>query len=115
MSNSNGGPSKKGAQKQASKGKSSMGKMHPGNAGVGRLTQQMQQGGGGSPLDGDLKAQMEGAFQTDFSGVRIHTDANADQMSRSIKAKAFTRGGGRLFQAGAVRSEQPAGEGNFGS
>lgn len=46
--------------------------------------------GGGRPLPGLLRSPMEQAFGTDFSGVRLHTDPRANQLSRSIRARAFT-------------------------
>jgi Domain of unknown function (DUF4157) len=48
--------------------------------------------GGGSPLPDDVRATMEPRFGADFSGVRIHTDSQAVQMSRELKAQAFTHG-----------------------
>src|SRR5690606_38970973 len=35
--------------------------------------------GGGSSLPDDTRSQMEGAFGSDFSGVRLHTDSSAVQ------------------------------------
>jgi len=48
--------------------------------------------GGGQSLPNPAKAEMETAFGVDFSGVRLHTDSTAVQMSRQINAHAFTHG-----------------------
>ncbi|WP_138992101.1 DUF4157 domain-containing protein [Larkinella sp. C7] len=44
---------------------------------------------GGQPLSADTRQFMEPRFGADFSGVRVHTDAPAVQMSQSIGAQAF--------------------------
>jgi hypothetical protein len=44
---------------------------------------------------------MEGAFGADFSGVRVHTDAQSDSLNKSIQAKAFTTGSDIFFSKGA--------------
>ena len=48
--------------------------------------------GGGKALDRGVMRQMESGFGASFGGVRIHTDANADKLTRSVQAKAFTTG-----------------------
>jgi hypothetical protein len=55
-------------------------------------TQLQSRRGQGSPLPDATRAEMEGAFGTDFSGVRVHTGPDAVQLSRSLKAQAFTNG-----------------------
>jgi hypothetical protein len=47
---------------------------------------------GGSPLDKAFRAKIEPEMGADFSGVRVHNDATANHLSRSIQAKAFTTG-----------------------
>jgi hypothetical protein len=56
--------------------------------------------GGGRPLPGTLRTRMESAFGADFSGVRLHTDANAAQLSEQLNARAFTLGEHVAFGAG---------------
>ncbi|MEM8488752.1 MAG: DUF4157 domain-containing protein [Bacteroidota bacterium] len=56
--------------------------------------------GGGSPLPGDTRTEMEGAFGADFSNVRIHTGSNAANLSDSIQAQAFTHGNDIYFNEG---------------
>lgn len=48
--------------------------------------------GGGQPLPEPARASMEQALGVDFSGVRLHTDAQADQLNRALQARAFTTG-----------------------
>ncbi|MCP2729521.1 eCIS core domain-containing protein [Limnofasciculus baicalensis] len=56
--------------------------------------------GGGQGLDESIREPMEGAFGADFSGVKVHTDAQSDQLNRSIQAKAFTTGQDIFFKQG---------------
>ncbi|AFY42409.1 DUF4157 domain-containing protein [Nostoc sp. PCC 7107] len=56
--------------------------------------------GGGQSLAETIKQPMEQAFGADFSGVKIHTDAQSDQMNQSIQAKAFTTGRDIFFRQG---------------
>jgi len=56
--------------------------------------------GGGQSLDSGVQAQMGQALNTDFSGVRVHTDAGADGLNRSLSAKAFTTGSDIYFRQG---------------
>lgn len=44
----------------------------------------------GQPLPGSVQKFMEPRLGADLSGVRVHTDAEAVQMSRAIGAQAFT-------------------------
>lgn len=56
--------------------------------------------GGGEPLDAQTLAFFESRFQQDFSGVRIHADANAAHSAQAVKAKAFTYGNSIVFGSG---------------
>lgn len=56
--------------------------------------------GGGQPLDAGLQRSMGQAMGADFSGVRVHTDTQADQLNRSIQAKAFATGQDVFFRQG---------------
>jgi uncharacterized protein DUF4157 len=92
-----------------------------GNAGVARLVQGQgvdrsgggpaaldteiaraidQQRGGGRELDTDARAKLEGAMSEDFSDVRIHSDAEAHELSKAVSAEAFTTGSDVFFQSG---------------
>lgn len=57
--------------------------------------------GGGQALDSGTRAQMESAFDADFSGVRVHADAHSDALNRSLDARAFTTGQDVFFRQGA--------------
>ncbi|EAR21999.1 eCIS core domain-containing protein [Nitrococcus mobilis] len=52
----------------------------------------MARSGSGSPLSPAIQRQMEGGFGAEFSGVRVHTGAAANEASRALNARAFTRG-----------------------
>ena len=57
--------------------------------------------GSGQRLADSIKSPMEQAFGADFSGVKVHTDTQADQLNQSIQAKAFTTGQDVFFRQGA--------------
>ena len=46
---------------------------------------------------------MEAAFNTDFSGVRVHADARANALNASIQARAFTVGQDVFFAGNEYR------------
>jgi hypothetical protein len=48
--------------------------------------------GSGSPLDADLRGEMESRFSHDFSDVRVHTDDRAARTALSSGARAVTDG-----------------------
>jgi hypothetical protein len=64
------------------------------------VEQQIHQASGGRALDANIRRSMEGAFGADFSGVRVHTDAKADTLNRSLNARAFTTGNNLFFRRG---------------
>jgi len=57
--------------------------------------------GGGSALDGGVQRTLESGLGADMSGVRVHTDSEADHLSRSVDAVAFTTGSDIFFRSGA--------------
>ena len=57
--------------------------------------------GRGQSLTDRTRAQMEPALQQDLSGVRVHNDGAADQLSSQFNAKAFTTGQDIFFRQGA--------------
>ncbi len=57
--------------------------------------------GSGQSLDAGLQRTMGQAMGADFSGVKVHTDAQSDQLNQSIQAKAFTTGQDVFFRQGA--------------
>jgi Domain of unknown function (DUF4157) len=56
--------------------------------------------GSGAALNTGFKSRMESAFGHDFSRVRVHTDNHADELSRSLNARAFTIGSDIAFASG---------------
>ena len=56
--------------------------------------------GGGQAMAKNIRHPMEQAFGTDFSGVKVHTDGQSDQLNRSIQARAFTTGQDVFFRQG---------------
>jgi predicted chitinase len=57
--------------------------------------------GGGNPLPENIRQQLEMGLNTDLSSVRVHTDSDADFLSKSVHAKAFTTGNNIFFSSGA--------------
>ncbi|WP_427160120.1 DUF4157 domain-containing protein [Aliinostoc sp. HNIBRCY26] len=66
--------------------------------------------GGGQPLADSIREPMEQAFGADFSEVRVHTDAQADQLNQSIQAKAFTTGQDVFFRQGVYEPGSRGGQ-----
>ena len=66
--------------------------------------------GDGRSLEGGVRSRMESAFDTDFSNVRVHTDANASGVSSSLNARAFTVGENVAFGAGEYQPGTPVGD-----
>jgi len=66
--------------------------------------------GGGRPLDAAFRGKVEPVMGADFSGVRVHTDGAADELSRSIQAKAFTTGQDVYFRKGAYEPGSSGGQ-----
>jgi Domain of unknown function (DUF4157) len=66
--------------------------------------------GGGQPLEAGLQQSMGQAMGADFSGVKVHTDAQSDQLNQSIQAKAFTTGQDVFFRQGAYQPGSRGGQ-----
>lgn len=66
-------------------------------------------GGGGRPLSPAERASFEPSFGRDFSGVRVHADAEAAQAADDASANAFTVGNHIVFGAGRFKPETPQG------
>jgi hypothetical protein len=66
--------------------------------------------GSGSAMDDGIRGKLEGAFGADFSGVRVHTDAQSDSLNKSIQAKAFTTGSDIFFSKGAYNPDSQSGQ-----
>jgi Domain of unknown function (DUF4157) len=59
--------------------------------------------GTGQHLDERVQWTLEHGLGADLSSVRVHTDTEADHLSRSINAAAFTTGTDIFFRAGMYR------------
>ncbi len=68
------------------------------------------QRGGGQPLGADLQRSMGDAFGADFSGVRVHTGSEADQLNESVGARAFTTGSDVFFREGEYQPGSTEGQ-----
>ncbi len=66
--------------------------------------------GGGAPLDKDTRGFMESRLGSDFSDVRVHTDATASDSARSVQAYAYTVGSDVVFQSGKYEPESDSGK-----
>ncbi len=67
--------------------------------------------GGGQGMDRDTKTAMENSFGADFSGVRVHTNSQAAQMSQDLNAHAFTVGNDIFFNQGRYQPHSKQGSG----
>lgn len=66
--------------------------------------------GSGKPLEEGVRRSMEGGFGADFSAVRVHNNAGADDLNQRIQAKAFTTGSDIFFRQGEYKPTSPAGQ-----
>ncbi|MEH1940168.1 MAG: DUF4157 domain-containing protein [Nostoc sp.] len=66
--------------------------------------------GGGQAIADNIREPMEQAFGADFSGVKVHTDSQSDQLNRSIQARAFTTGQDVFFRQGEYNPESRGGQ-----
>jgi len=65
--------------------------------------------GRGQPLESGVRTRMESAFGADFSGVQVHTNAEADALNRALSARAFTTGKDIFFGQGEYNPQSAAG------
>ena len=65
--------------------------------------------GPGRPLDPALQQDMEQRFGHDFSQVRVHSGAAAEQSARDVSANAYTAGLNIVFGAGQFAPETQEG------
>jgi hypothetical protein len=66
--------------------------------------------GGGRPLPGALRGQMERGVGHRFADVRLHTDGRAAALNRGLQARAFTTGRDIFFGAGEYRPASADGQ-----
>lgn len=93
-----------------------------GNSAVGAVLQREQEdepparssvhdvvtGGGGEPLDGGTRTDMEARLGADFGDVRVHTGGGAHTSATEVGARAYTVGNHIVFQRDAY---DPASDG----
>ncbi|MBE8966440.1 DUF4157 domain-containing protein [Nostocales cyanobacterium LEGE 12452] len=83
----------------------------PGMAGAPDLEASINQArGGGVAIAANMREPMEQAFGADFSGVKVHTDGQSDQLNRSIQARAFTTGQDVFFRQGEYNPGSRSGQ-----
>ncbi len=66
--------------------------------------------GGGQPLNESVRESLELQFDRDFSNVRVHTDAEAQELSQELGATAFTTGRDIFFREGTYQPESESGK-----
>jgi outer membrane protein OmpA-like peptidoglycan-associated protein len=66
--------------------------------------------GPGRPLEPALRQEMEQRLGHDFSGVRVHSDAAAEQSAQDLDAHAYTVGQNLVFATGLFAPRTPDGQ-----
>lgn len=66
--------------------------------------------GSGQPLPAQISEPIGAELGHDLSTVRVHTDAEADSIARSVQSVAFTYGTDVYFTAGSYRPQDSAGQ-----
>jgi hypothetical protein len=66
--------------------------------------------GGGQPIPEPVRAPLEQAIGAQFDGVRVHTGERADDLARSLRARAFTTGRDIFFRQGQYQPSTSAGQ-----
>jgi hypothetical protein len=64
----------------------------------------------GKPIPYIMRQAMEKAFGADFSDVRIHDNAEANELSKSLQARAFTNSNKIFFRAGEYDENSSKGQ-----
>lgn len=65
--------------------------------------------GGGMPLGGPVREDMESRFGTDFGDVRVHNGEDAHASAKAVNAHAYTVGSNIVFQRGTYDPASPSG------
>lgn len=68
------------------------------------------QRGAGQSLPPDTRATLESALGADLSDVRVHTDGEANRLTRTAEARAFTTGADIFVDQGAYNPGSPEGQ-----
>ncbi len=65
--------------------------------------------GGGQPLEPGVRGQLEQGLGANLSGLRVHSDGEADALAQAVDAVAFTSASDIFFRAGAYQPASPEG------
>jgi Domain of unknown function (DUF4157) len=95
-----GGKKKEGSEGEAVQKKANQGGGSGGGEDAAAVKEQL---GSGQALDGRVQGAMSSAFGYDFSGVRVHTDTKAGELSTQLNARAFTIGSDVAFAGGEYK------------
>ncbi|PSB19145.1 DUF4157 domain-containing protein [Phormidesmis priestleyi ULC007] len=76
----------------------------------GSIGQRIQAAGGGDTLETGIQQHLEQSLGADLSSVQIHTNREADRLSRSVNAIAFTTGQDIFFSAGSYNPRSSEGQ-----
>ncbi len=63
----------------------------------------------GRPLEPELREEMSARLGADFGAVRVHLDSESETLSRTISARAFTRGQHVFFAPGEYHPDTASG------
>jgi Domain of unknown function (DUF4157) len=97
-------------EEEGQKIQTSGGAESPPNSGSNLESKLQSSRGGGSPLLGNTRSEMESGFGADFSNVRIHTDNSAVQMNQELGSQAFATGNDIFFNAGKFNPGSQSGK-----
>jgi Domain of unknown function (DUF4157)/DNA/RNA non-specific endonuclease len=65
--------------------------------------------GSGDPLPTNVRPQLEAGLNVNLEAVRVHTDAEADLLAKSVNAIAFTTGKDIFFSSGSYQPNTKSG------
>lgn len=65
---------------------------------------------GGNPLPTDTQISMESCFGKSFQDVKIHHDADSNQLNKKLNARAFTTGNNIFFKSGEYNPKSKEGK-----
>jgi len=74
------------------------------------LTALRRRRGAGQPLPTEVSEPIGAELGHDLSGVRVHADAEADRIARSVQSVAFSYGSDLYFTAGTYRPGESSGQ-----
>jgi hypothetical protein len=66
--------------------------------------------GRGEPLPEEVREPMEQSLGADLGGVRVHADREADDLSQSLQARAFTTGQDVFFKSSEYQPDSSPGQ-----